>query len=220
MRGFFWNVEKNQNNKFKRKTKHDLEVEPWGQYVELKIWPCCTNSDWTPYVGCLSLKAKLEQIDTRQSPSLIQGSHDYGATCQIMTLVMFTTLTSTCSKAVTFWQSALVSGNQLVSEQDSNEFFNTGINWIVIDQCSLNVYINLINIKALSYIFWYSWSHLCLYPLLHIYQCENKITVFILMKNIYICKYNNILIDNNFYTLVSSCMGRLNIDISKNKTAK
>lgn len=115
----FWNVEKNQNNKFKRKTKHDLEVEPWGQYVELKIWPCCTNSDWTPYVGCLSLKAKLEQIDTRQSPSLIQGSHDYWATCQIMTLVMFTTLTSTCSKAVTFWQSALVSGNQLVSEQDS-----------------------------------------------------------------------------------------------------
>lgn len=40
------------------------------------------------------------------------------------------------------------------------------------------------------------------------------------MEKIYICKYNNILIDNNFYTLVSSCMGRLNIDISKNKTAK
>lgn len=31
------------------------------------------------------------------------------------------------------------------------------------------------------------------------------------MEKIYICKYNNILIDNNFYTLVSSCMGRLNI---------
>lgn len=40
------------------------------------------------------------------------------------------------------------------------------------------------------------------------------------MENIYICKYNNILIDNNFYILVFLCMGRLNIDISKNKIVK
>lgn len=44
MRGFFgmWKKIKTTNSK---ETKHDLEVEPWGQYMELKIWPCCTNSD-------------------------------------------------------------------------------------------------------------------------------------------------------------------------------
>lgn len=43
--GIFWNVEKKSKQQIQKKTKHDLEVEPWGQYVELKIWPCCTNSD-------------------------------------------------------------------------------------------------------------------------------------------------------------------------------
>lgn len=118
MRGFFgmWKKIKTTNSK---ENKTWFRGRTLGSIRGIENMAMCTNSDWTPYVGCLSLKAKLEQIDTRQSPSLIQCSHDYGATCQIMTLVMFTTLTSTCSKAVTFWQSALVSGNQLVSEQDS-----------------------------------------------------------------------------------------------------